>query len=200
MAKRVLSPTQLDNEFFKERVNRTQTFLGECIATQHSSQIKLRQSTVGIAGAGGIGGAIALRLCRLGVGALKIADPDVFEISNINRQIGASYDNIGKNKASTVGQMAFDIAKDTRIEVYEDGISHKNAAEFVAGCDLVLDQLDFSVIDEKFALHDAFHESEVTHTILACSVIGWSAHLYKFTRQSMHIRKWYDPVDHSNIV
>lgn len=199
MAKRVLDPTNLDDKFFKERVSRTQAFLGEAFTIQESAQNKLRQSTIGIAGAGGIGGAIALRLCRLGVGALKIADPDKFDISNINRQLGASYDDIGKNKAAVVGEMAFDLAKDTRIEIYDEGITHKNASEFVAGCDLILDQLDFSVISEKFALHDAFHKSEMAQAILACSVIGWSAHLYKFTRESMHIQEWYNLSDHSNI-
>ncbi len=62
---------------------------------------------------------------------------------------------------------------------------------FVQGCDLILDQLEFFVIPEKYALHRAFRKSARTKAIIACSVVGWAGHLYKFERDSLPIEDWY---------
>lgn len=59
---------------------------------------KLRDAVVGIAGTGGIGGALAARLVRMGVRNLKLADPDSFDVTNMNRQMGADLDHLGKTK------------------------------------------------------------------------------------------------------
>lgn len=197
--KYTLSSSNNDDSFFVERTSRTRVFLGINAKQADQAQEKLRNTTVGVAGAGGIGGAMAMRLARLGVGKIKIADPDTFDISNINRQLGASYSNLGRNKASVVGEMTFDIGRDTDVEVYTDGITKSNVDDFIYGTDIVLDQLDFSVIAEKIALHEAFYNSSSCKEILACSVIGWGAHLYRFTREGMKLREWYGLSDISNI-
>ena len=57
-----------------------------------------------------------------------------------------------------------------------------------------MDQLEFYVIKEKFALHKAFRKEERTKCILACSVVGWQAIMYKFERNSMKIEDWYDGI------
>ncbi|MEJ7363364.1 ThiF family adenylyltransferase, partial [Staphylococcus epidermidis] len=88
---------------------------------------------------GGIGGAVAERLVRLGVRHIKVADPDHFELSNINRQFGASLDNIGRNKAEVVGESIFNISRDVNVDVYPEGINDNTADDFVDGCDYVLD-------------------------------------------------------------
>ncbi len=61
---------------------------------------KLRNSRVLVCGLGGVGGAAAEQLVRAGVGTIGIADADVINLSNINRQIIATHDNIGKYKTS----------------------------------------------------------------------------------------------------
>src|SRR5947207_2922785 len=62
-------------------------------------QIAVRKSVIGIAGCGGMGGQLAEKLFRLGVGELRIADSEVFDISNINRQLAARREVVGKSKA-----------------------------------------------------------------------------------------------------
>jgi molybdopterin/thiamine biosynthesis adenylyltransferase len=181
----------LDKAIYDERVSRAEVFLGRTPEEQKRSQERLANSTVGIAGTGGIGGAMAMRLARLGVRHLKIADPQVFDWSNVNRQLGAEKNNIGKNKAAVVGELVNNLAGDVTLDVYTDGITTSNAEDFVDGCDLVLDQLDFSVLAEKYALHRAFRKNENIKCILACSVVGWAAHLYKFEHDSMKIEDWY---------
>ena len=142
---------------------------------------------------------MAMRLARLGVGKIKLADPGTFDVSNINRQLGASASTIGKNKAAVAGELAYEVGRDTDVEVFTDGVQTSNAQDFVSGADIVLDQLDFSVITEKIALHEAYYATTQCKEVLACSVIGWNAHLYRFTRQSMKLRDWYGLEDTSNI-
>lgn len=195
---RKLDP-KFNNALYKERVSRTIPFLGCTREEQKQAQEILSQSVIGVAGAGGIGGAMAVRLARFGVKHIKIADPDSFDWSNINRQLGASKANTGRNKAEVVGEMAYEIAEDVVIEIFEEGITEENAEEFVSGCDIVLDQVDFSIVREKYALHRAFRKEEKCKCILACSVIGWNAHLYKFEKDSMPLEEWYNFEDHSNL-
>lgn len=181
----------LDEAIYQERVSRSLCFLGRDQAEQEEAQRRLANSVVGIAGTGGIGGAMALRLARLGVRHLKIADPQQFDWSNVNRQMGASAANIGRNKAEVVGELVYDLARDVTVEVFTDGITVGNAERFVAGCDLILDQLEFFVIREKYALHRAFRKATRPKAIIACSVVGWAGHLYKFEPDSLSIEDWY---------
>ena len=54
-----------------------------------ASQEALREATVLIGGCGAEGGGTAITLARMGIGALRLCDPDVFDVSNLNRQWGA---------------------------------------------------------------------------------------------------------------
>lgn len=183
---------KLDPKVYSERVSRSECFLGRDLDEMKHSQALLSKSVVGIAGSGGIGGAMALRLARLGVRHIKLADPQNFDWTNVNRQLGASTENIGRNKALAAAEIVHGLAGDVTVEVFEEGITVDNAEQFVSGCDLILDQLEFFVIREKFALHQAFRRHPEVKCILACSVIGWSAHLYRFNHDSMPIEKWYN--------
>ena len=191
MNNRIIHKAKMHKQNYDERVNRTEAFLGRTPKEQKQAQELLARSTIGIAGTGGIGGAMALRLARFGVKHIKIADPESFDWSNINRQLGASKDTIGRNKSEVVGEIVYNLAGDVTIEVFKDGITSENATEFVSGCDIILDQLEFYVIKEKFALHKAFRKEKKCKCILACSVVGWNSHLYKFTKESMPIEEWY---------
>ena len=61
--------------------------------------ISLRSKKIAVIGCGGLGGYIIEMLARLGVGTLAVADGDVFEESNLNRQLLSDTGVIGKNKA-----------------------------------------------------------------------------------------------------
>ena len=189
--KRIIHKATINEKLYSDRVNRTEVFLGRTEKEQKHSQKILSESTVGIAGTGGIGGAVALRLARFGIKKLKIADPDDFDWTNINRQLGATKNNAGKNKSKTVGEIVHDLAGDVEIEVFTDGITVDNAEEFVDECDIVLDQLEFTVIKERYALHRAFRKNKNIKHVLCCAVVGWAAHLYKFEHNSMKFEDWY---------
>ena len=105
----------------------------------------LQDSTIAIAGAGGDGGMLALQLVRMGVGEIRLADPDPFEIENTNRQAACTSKTIGVNKAEAVANYAQDINPDITVRVYDDGIQPGNVAEFVKGADLLIDETEFTM-------------------------------------------------------
>ncbi len=81
-------------------------------------QAKLRASSVFIAGVGGMGGAAVACLARAGIGRLVIADIDVFEVSNLNRQMFATLDTVGAPKAATTAQAIARINPECKVEVH----------------------------------------------------------------------------------
>lgn len=105
----------------------------------------LRNKRVAIAGMGGVGGVHLLTLARLGIGAFNIADFDVFDIANFNRQAGASMSSLGKPKAEVMAALAKDINPDIDIKIFPQGISEDNLSEFFTDVDLYVDGLDFFV-------------------------------------------------------
>ncbi len=112
-------------------------------------QERLQDSTIAIAGGGGDGGEVARLLTRMGAGAgtgeIRLADPDTFEIENINRQTGCTDSTIGVNKAEAVGGLLRHINPDANIRIYNDGVTAENVDEFVEGADLVIDESEFTL-------------------------------------------------------
>jgi len=110
-------------------------------------QLALRGKRVAIAGMGGVGGTHLLTLARLGIGAFTIADPDVFELVNFNRQVGATLQTVGRAKAEVLEEMALAINPELRIRRFDAGVSPGNIDAFLAGADLFVDGFDFFAID-----------------------------------------------------
>ncbi len=105
-------------------------------------QDKLKSSRVLIVGLGGLGGVTATYLAAAGVGHLRICDSDMVEISNLNRQILFSNDDIAKSKAIIAQQRLSAFNPDIEVESSTDKITIKSAAEMAFGCKLVVDGLD----------------------------------------------------------
>src|SRR5687767_1077946 len=87
-----------------------------------ADQEKLRNSRVAIAGMGGVGGAHLLTLARMGIGAFNIADPDVFEVANFNRQVGATISNLGRNKAEAMADAVADVNPQVKLNVFAEAV------------------------------------------------------------------------------
>lgn len=77
----------------ENRYERQIPLLGEgCVS-------KLNGKTVLLCGLGGVGGYVLEALVRVGVGSIVVVDNDVFDVSNLNRQLLCTYDNVGEHKA-----------------------------------------------------------------------------------------------------
>ncbi len=106
-------------------------------------QLRLRQATVGVVGAGGLGGWVIDGLARMGVGQLIIADGDAFVESNLNRQAFCNERTLGRLKAEVACEAVAEInsAVQTR-EVPRYLQDSKSMCEALAGSQVLVDALD----------------------------------------------------------
>ncbi len=95
-----------------------------------------------IIGAGGLGGYIAETLARIGVLNLTIADGDVFEESNLNRQLFCTEKKIGLPKAYAAAERIKEVNSDVIVNPVYERIDENNAEKIISGNDLVIDALD----------------------------------------------------------
>ena len=102
----------------------------------------LREKKVFVAGCGGLGGHIIENLTRIGVGSIICADGDVFEESNLNRQLLSEVSVLGKSKAETAAERIRRINPDVQAQAVHAWLDENNAADLISGCDAVLDALD----------------------------------------------------------
>lgn len=102
----------------------------------------LRGKKVFVAGCGGLGGHILDMLLRLGVGAIVCADGDVFEPSNLNRQLLSGVDVLGRSKAQTAAEHARRVNPDVVFTAHDCFVNRENVAALLAGCDAAVDALD----------------------------------------------------------
>lgn len=124
-------------------------------------QARLRDSRVVIAGMGGVGGSHLLTLARLGIGKFRIADFDVFDLVNFNRQAGAGLASLARPKALVMAELARDINPELDIEVFEGGLQPDNLSAFLADADVYVDGLDFFAFDMRLRTFKACAERGV---------------------------------------
>lgn len=108
-------------------------------------QEKLRTSSIAVAGVGGDGGMLAVQLARMGIGEIRLADPDPFEIENSNRQAVCNTDTIGMNKAKAVGELLQKINPEIKVSIFEQGVTAQNTSEFLEGVDLLVDETELTI-------------------------------------------------------
>ncbi len=121
-----------------EWLKKTQLLLGD------EKLDKLRNSEVLVVGLGGVGGAAAEMLCRAGIGNMTIADGDVVEETNRNRQIPALISTTGKPKAGVMAERLRDINPEINLSVVNNFIHDGNTTELInsRSFDYVVDAID----------------------------------------------------------
>ncbi|MBR0577009.1 tRNA threonylcarbamoyladenosine dehydratase [Proteiniclasticum sp. BAD-10] len=104
---------------------------------------KLHQAKVVLLGLGGVGGAAFEALVRGGVGHLTVVDNDIFTVSNLNRQLLATYDNLGQSKVFAALARGKAINRYCTVVGMEAFINGENLAELIAeDTDYVIDAID----------------------------------------------------------
>lgn len=107
-----------------------------------AEQELLAEKKVAVIGCGGLGGYLIEMLGRLGVGTIVAVDGDVFDQTNLNRQLFCNESNIGSSKAITAGLHMAVVNSEVDVCSVCENLTEENAARHLAGCDLVLDGLD----------------------------------------------------------
>ena len=100
-------------------------------------QRTLSDLTVGIAGCGGTGSAVAEQLVRLGIRRLLLFDPDILSASNVTRVYGSSFEDVGIAKVEVLAKHLRRIAPDVCIQTVQSMITMEAAARRLIGCDIV---------------------------------------------------------------
>jgi molybdopterin/thiamine biosynthesis adenylyltransferase len=155
-----------------------------------AEQEKLRASHVAIAGLGGVGGIHLITLARLGIGNFTIADPDCFELANINRQYGASVPNLGRNKAEVMAELAREINPEARVRVVPEAVTAANIGSFLQNADIVLDGLDgYAIAARRLLFHEARRRGLWAIT---AGPIGFSAAWLSFSPTGMSFDDYFD--------
>ena len=103
---------------------------------------RLKDFRVLVAGSGGLGGFIIEELGRLGVGHITAVDGDVFEESNLNRQLLSTEALLGTPKAEAAGIRMQAVNSEVEVIPKTIFITEENCEELIAGHDLVVDALD----------------------------------------------------------
>ena len=114
-----------------------------------AEQERLRSARVAIGGLGGVGGVHLLTLARMGIGRFTIADFDVFDIVNFNRQVGALVSTLGRPKIEALAEMAKDVNPEIELRTFSDGIQGDTLEEFLTGADVYVDGLDFFAFEAR---------------------------------------------------
>ncbi|MFQ9922223.1 MAG: ThiF family adenylyltransferase [Beduini sp.] len=111
----------------------------------------LQKKTVCIFGVGGVGGFVCEGLARIGVGHLILVDHDEVSLSNLNRQIIATHDTIGKAKVEVMKERILSINPQIKVDIYKEFYLKDKALEAIyEKADYVVDAID--TVSAKLAL------------------------------------------------
>lgn len=107
-----------------------------------TAQEKLRNSTVFIAGAGGLGSPVAIYLAVAGIGNIRICDFDNLDWTNLNRQILHDHTRIGTNKAVSGKYTMEKMNPHIKVTALTETIVAANVDELVGNADIIVDCMD----------------------------------------------------------
>lgn len=131
----------------------------------------LKSKTVGIAGCGGLGSNCAVALARVGVGKLVIADFDVIEKSNLNRQY-YFYDQVGLPKAETLKTNIARINPEVTIESHHVILDQNNIYDIYRDCDILVEAFDRAEMKEMIIRAVTMHFPD-KYLVMGMGVAGW---------------------------
>lgn len=138
----------------------------------------LKNACVGVAGLGGLGSNIAISLARVGVARLVLADFDIVEPSNLNRQ-QYYVRHIGMQKTEALKSLIADINPFVEVITHEIYLDAKNIAEIFAPCSIICEAFD-NVPSKKMILGEAGASLADKSVICASGMAGfYSSNLIK---------------------
>ncbi len=106
------------------------------------AQLRIRESTVFIAGVGGLGSAASLYLAAAGAGTLRICDDGEVELSNLNRQIIHSNESQGTKKVFSAAERIADVNPHVHTVSLDRRIDDRSISDLVADSDIIVDCMD----------------------------------------------------------
>ncbi|AQS87822.1 molybdopterin biosynthesis protein MoeB [Neoasaia chiangmaiensis NBRC 101099] len=142
-------------------------------------QARLREGSVLLIGAGGLGSPVALYLAAAGVGRIGIVDDDRVDLSNLQRQILFDGSTLGERKAVAARSRLSALNDGIAVDIHDCRVDARNLDELVVGYDLVCDGSD------NFATRQAVSDACVRHgrTLVSGAVSQFEGQLSTFRPQ-----------------
>lgn len=104
---------------------------------------RLARARVAVFGVGGVGSWAAEALLRAGVGHITLIDADVVDVSNINRQLPATVDTVGRPKAEVLAERFASIRPEAEVKPVVRFYDEESASDFdIAQYDVIIDAID----------------------------------------------------------
>lgn len=137
------------------------------------SEIKthLSKFRIGIAGAGGLGSNCAVALARSGIGTLVIADSDIVEEANLNRQFFFA-DQLGMEKTKALKENIERINSGTRIITNQVKLNPDNISLIYSGCDVIVEAFDRADMKEML-IETVQTRMPGTPLVVGSGMAGW---------------------------
>ncbi len=134
-------------------------------------QKRVEDSKVCVFGIGGIGTWMVNGLYQIGVGEIRITDPDRVETSNLNRQLFFSSDDVGKFKVDVIkGKLP-----DANIETFTKTVSEKeDLGDIVSGSDFLVNCADYPSVEYTTQIIDSYARK---YSVPYCAAGGYNMHL-----------------------
>ena len=132
---------------------------------------RIQKTSVCVVGCGGLGGYIIEMLARVGIGALTLIDGDVFEESNLNRQLFSTEKNLGDPKAKAAATRVTAINKNVKTEYHHMFIHEENGLSLIGDCQIVIDALDN--VPSRLILQSLCKEKKIP--LIHGAIGGWFA-------------------------
>ena len=139
-------------------------------------QQKLKSAKVLVLGMGGLGCPLSIYLASLGIGTIGIVDNDKVELSNLNRQIIYSIDDIGKYKVNVAKNKIKIINKNTIIKSYKIRVNKTNIEKLIKNFDILCDGTDN--FKTRLLINDHAHKQK--KILISAAVNGFDGHIFKF--------------------
>ncbi len=117
-----------------------------------AEQLELARSKAMVVGAGGLGGQVILTLARLGIGEIHVVDPDVFDETNLNRQVLCTMHTLGLSKALIAAEAVSSINPSVEVVSHKQRFSRENGRHLLSGAQVAVDCLDS--VQDRFVLQD----------------------------------------------
>lgn len=142
---------------------------------------EIKDTGIAIGGLG-MGGSIFINLVRMGFERFHIADPDVYERTNINRQRLAKESTIQRRKDESLLAEAIDINPDIQVTMFPEGVQPDNVDRFLEGMDWAVDIIDVYAMEAKLVLNERAHELGIP--VVSSAAPGFGCVLMVFTSET----------------
>lgn len=139
-------------------------------------QRRLAAARVVVVGAGGLGAPALTYLAAAGVGTIGIVDDDVVEMSNLHRQPVHGVGDLGRPKVDSAARTVAQLAPDAVVHRHRVRLGPENAAELLAGYDLVVDGTD--TFETRYLIDDVC--AELGRPLVWASVLRFDAQVSVF--------------------